>query len=49
MSQAARDLLDLLSMPRNDDGKLGGLVEVLLREYALNIIAPGCADMRRGC
>ena len=49
MSQAARDLLDLLSMPRNDDGKLGGLVEILLREYALNIIAPGVADMRAGC
>lgn len=44
MSQFASDLLSLIAMPRNDDGKLGGLVEVLLRELALNLIAPGCAD-----
>ncbi|WP_198364301.1 hypothetical protein [Burkholderia ubonensis] len=49
MSQSARDLIELLSMPRNDDGKLGGLVELLLREYAINLIAPGVADARRGC
>ncbi|WP_196755063.1 hypothetical protein [Burkholderia anthina] len=49
MSRTARDLLELLSMPRNDDGKLGGLVEILLREYALNLIAPGVACMRGGC
>ncbi|MDF3115845.1 hypothetical protein SB394_02675 [Burkholderia sp. BCCIQ04A] len=48
MSQIARDLLDLLSMPRNDDGKLGGLVELLLREYAQNIIAPGVASLLGG-
>lgn len=49
MSQTALDLLALLSMPRNDDGKLGGLVELLLRECALNLIAPGVADARCGC
>ena len=48
MSRFASDLLSLIAMPRNDDGKLGGLVEVLLRELALNLIAPGCADARGG-
>ncbi|WP_321789323.1 hypothetical protein [Burkholderia pyrrocinia] len=48
MSQTARDLLELLSMPRNDDGKLGGLVELLLREYATNLIAPGVANLLGG-
>lgn len=49
MSQPAKDLIELLSMPRNDDGKLGGLVEILLREYALNLIAPGVASLCAGC
>lgn len=48
MSQFASDLLSLIAMPRNDDGKLGGLVEVLLREYACNLIAPGTDDQRGG-
>jgi hypothetical protein len=48
MSRFASDLLDLLAMPRNPDGKLGGLIEILLREYALNIIAPGCANINGG-
>ncbi|WP_198361581.1 hypothetical protein [Burkholderia ubonensis] len=49
MSRAASDLIELISMPRNDDGKLGGLVELLLREYALNLIAPGVAPACGGC
>lgn len=49
MSQPAKDLIELLSMPRNDDGKLGGLVEILLREIAQNLIAAGVADVLGGC
>lgn len=50
MSQAANDLVELSRMPRNEDGKLGGLIERLMRELANNIIAPGVADdIRSGC
>lgn len=42
MSILASDLLALLAMPR------GALTEHLLREIALNIIAPGVADVRGG-
>lgn len=48
MSRFASDLIELSRMPRNDDGKLGGLVEVLLRELAKNLIAEGVADERVG-
>ena len=44
MSRFASDLLSLIAMPRNDDGKLGGLVEVLLRAMAVDFIALGVAD-----
>ncbi|ARK91101.1 hypothetical protein [Burkholderia pseudomallei] len=37
MSQPAKNLLELRRMPR------GALVEHLLREIALNLIAPGVA------
>lgn len=40
MSQNARDLLELL---RDDPASNE------LRRLALNIIAPGCADVRKGC
>ena len=43
MSILALDLLELAAMPR------GALVEHLLREIALNLIAPGVADMKEGC
>ena len=49
MSAFASDLIELSRMPRNDDGKLGGLVELLLREIARNLIAAGVADFRGGC
>lgn len=49
MSRFASDLIELSRMPRNDDGKLGGLVELLLREIASNLIAAGVADFRGGC
>ena len=42
MSILALDLLALLAMPR------GALTDHLLREIALNIIAPGVADVRGG-
>ena len=48
MSRFASKLIELSRMPRNDDGKLGGLVELLLREIARNLIAEGVADERGG-
>jgi hypothetical protein len=48
MSLFAKDLLELSAMPRNPDGKLGGLIEVLLRELAVNLIAPGVASVHAG-
>jgi hypothetical protein len=45
MSQFANDLTELV---RLDDGHRGALIECLLRELAMNIIAPGVADERLG-
>lgn len=42
MSQLAEDLLALMTYPR------GALVEHLLQEVALNLIAPGVEDERNG-
>lgn len=42
MSLFAKDLLELRTMPR------GALIEHLLRELALNIIAQGVSDQRGG-
>lgn len=42
MSSLAKDLLAASRLPR------GALVEHLLREIALNLIAPGVADERGG-
>lgn len=42
MSVLAADLLEVRRYPR------GALVEHLLREMAMNLIAPGCADQRDG-
>lgn len=42
MSIFAKDLLELRTMPR------GALIEHLLREIALNLIAPGVADVHAG-
>ena len=38
MSGFASALFSLIAMPRNDDGKLGGLVEVLIRAIAASLI-----------
>ncbi|WP_173261334.1 hypothetical protein [Paraburkholderia sp. NMBU_R16] len=46
MSTRAQDLLELL---RLDQGGGGALVQHLLRELAMNIIALGVADARGGC
>lgn len=46
MSQLAIDLLELLRLRGNERG---ALIEHLLREVALNLIAPGVADVRGGC
>lgn len=43
MSILASDLLEVRRYPR------GALVEHLLRELALNLIAPGCASEFGGC
>ncbi|WP_250538774.1 MULTISPECIES: hypothetical protein [unclassified Caballeronia] len=45
MSQAAQDLLELRRLA---EGGAGALTEHLLRETALNIIAPGVRDQREG-
>jgi hypothetical protein len=44
MSRLASDLLELVRL-----GVRGALIEHLLREIALNLIAPGVADFRGGC
>lgn len=44
MSILAIDLLELMRL-----GARGALIEHLLREIALNLIAPGVADFRAGC
>lgn len=49
MSTLALDLIELSRMPRNEDGKLGGLVEKLIRELARDLIAEGVRDEREGC
>ncbi|ARL90983.1 hypothetical protein [Burkholderia pseudomallei] len=43
MSLAAQDLLELMRLAK---GGAGALTEHLLREIALNLIAPGVADAR---
>lgn len=43
MSVFAKDLLELRAMPR------GALTEHLLRALAINIIAPGVANVLTGC
>jgi hypothetical protein len=45
MSQAAQDLIELRRLA---EGGAGALTEHLLREIALNIIAPGVRDQREG-
>jgi hypothetical protein len=42
MSTLAKDLIELNSLPQPH----GSLTDHLLREIALNLIAPGCADQR---
>jgi hypothetical protein len=46
MSQAAKDLIELLRLAR---GGAGALTQHLLRELAKNLIAPGVADVHGGC
>lgn len=48
MSQKAEDLLELNRLAAADDGKAGGLLEKLRREYALDLIAPGVESDRGG-
>jgi hypothetical protein len=48
MSERAKDLLELNRLAAADDHKAGSLIEHLRREYALNLIAPGCNDQRGG-
>lgn len=45
MSTLAKDLLELNRLPTPH----GSLTDHLLREIALNLIAPGCKDERAGC
>jgi hypothetical protein len=45
MSLLAEDLLELVRLAQ---GGAGALIEHLLREVALNLIAPGVADQRSG-
>lgn len=45
MSWLASDLLELRRLAQ---GGSGALIQHLLREYAINIIAPGVADVRAG-
>lgn len=45
MSMLAQDLLEL---KRLAEGGAGALTEHLLREVALNLIAPGVRDQRSG-
>jgi hypothetical protein len=49
MSQPAEDLLELNRLAAADDGKAGSLINLMRREYALRLIAPGVADEREGC
>lgn len=46
MSLLAGDLLELLRLRGTSHG---ALIEHLLRAVALNLIAPGVADLRGGC
>lgn len=46
MSMLAQDLLELVRLGGTERGSLIGH---LLREVALNLIAPGVADARGGC
>lgn len=46
MSTLALDLLELIRLGGTERGSLIGH---LLREVALNLIAPGVADARSGC
>lgn len=46
MSQAAQDLFELLRLSK---GGAGALIEDLLWRTVVNIIAPGCDDVRGGC
>lgn len=46
MSTLAKDLLELVRLGGTERGSLIGH---LLREVALNLIAPGVADVRGGC
>jgi hypothetical protein len=45
MSTLAQDLIELV---RLSQGGAGALVEHLLQEVALNLIAPGVEDFRNG-
>jgi len=45
VSTLAKDLIELIRLAQ---GGAGALTEHLLREVALNIIAPGVADARIG-
>jgi hypothetical protein len=46
MSRIAQDLFELLRLAH---GGAGALTQHLLREIAMNIIAPGVADARASC
>lgn len=48
MSDRAKDLLELNRLADADDHVAGSLIETLRREYAVNLIAPGCSDYRGG-
>jgi hypothetical protein len=46
MSMLALDLLELVRLRGSEHG---ALIEHLLQAVALNLIAPGVADVRAGC
>lgn len=46
MSVLAKDLMELRAIRGSEHG---ALIEHLMREIALNLIAAGVADMRGGC
>lgn len=48
MSDRAKDLLELNRLADADDHQPGSLIETLRREYAVNLIAPGCDSDRGG-